>query len=103
MVGPTVRHAAVLAVAVQLRKSLFSLAACCFLGHTRPLAELKLPDARQRRIGNAYKENVEQTLMTLALYPFIQRLGMTIEALNDLVTRAREDAANPSLKAYFPL
>ena len=60
-------------------------------------------DPRQRRIGNANKENVQQALSALALYPFTRRLGMTANAVNDLVDKARADAANPNLKAYFPL
>lgn len=54
-------------------------------------------------IGNANKENVQQTLRTLAVFPFTRRLGMTIGDVDLLVDRARADAVNPSLKAYFPL
>ena len=46
---------------------------------------------------------MNQALSTVALYPFTRRLGMTISDVNSLVTRARADAANPNLKAYFPL
>ena len=60
-------------------------------------------DPRQRLIGNANKENVQQALRTLALLPFTRRLGMTMQEVDSLVSRARSDAANPSLKAYFPL
>ena len=61
------------------------------------------PESRQRRIGSINHGNVQQALSALALYPFTRRLGMTIDAVNDLVNRARADAANRSLKAYFPL
>ncbi len=54
-------------------------------------------------IGNANKDNVQQALRTLAVFPFTRRLGMTMEEVDLLVDRARADAANPSLKAYFPL
>ena len=60
-------------------------------------------DPTQRRIGNENKENIQEALRTLALYPFTRRLGMPIEEVNTLVARARADAANPSLRAYFPL
>ncbi|KAL8938389.1 MAG: hypothetical protein Q9211_003219 [Gyalolechia sp. 1 TL-2023] len=60
-------------------------------------------DDKQRRIGEANKENIRQLLSTLAIFPFTRRLGMSINAVNDLVDRAREDAANPGLKPYFPL
>lgn len=60
-------------------------------------------DARQRRIGDANKQNMQQALSALALYPFTQRLGMNVAAANDLINRARADAANANLKAYFPL
>lgn len=60
-------------------------------------------DTRQRRIGAANEKNVEQLLSTLAVFPLTQRLGMSIDAVNDLVRRARIDAANAALKPYFPL
>ncbi|KAL8803693.1 MAG: hypothetical protein Q9182_003025 [Xanthomendoza sp. 2 TL-2023] len=59
--------------------------------------------ARQRRIGQANKENIERLLAAFALFPFTRRLGMSIDAVNDLVNRARVDAANADLKPYFPL
>ncbi|KAL9600330.1 MAG: hypothetical protein Q9219_003280 [cf. Caloplaca sp. 3 TL-2023] len=60
-------------------------------------------DARQRRIGDANKENARQLLSTLAIFPFTRKLGMSINDVNDLVNRARADAANVGLKPYFPL
>lgn len=60
-------------------------------------------DARQRRIGEANKENIRQLLSTLAIFPFTRRLGMSINAVNELVNRARADAANANLRPYFPL
>ncbi len=64
---------------------------------------LMVVDSRQQLIGNANKENIQQALRTLAIFPFTRRLGMTMEEADILVGRARTDAANTSLKAYFPL
>ena len=64
---------------------------------------LILLDPRQRRIGYGYQGVVSELLHTLAVYPFTKRLGMTIQEVNRLVSQARIDAANPSLRAYFPL
>ncbi|KAI4288688.1 MAG: hypothetical protein L6R35_002055, partial [Caloplaca aegaea] len=61
------------------------------------------PDARQRRIGEANEGNTQELLNTLAIFPFTQRLGMSIDAVTDLVRRARHDAATAGLKPYFPL
>lgn len=60
-------------------------------------------DPKQRRIGNAKQENIRQALTTLAIFPFTRRLGLTIEEVHTLVAGACTDAANPGLKAYFPL
>ncbi|KAL9100022.1 MAG: hypothetical protein Q9163_004558 [Psora crenata] len=60
-------------------------------------------DPRQRRIGTANLENVQRTLTSLAIVPFTQRLGMNINEVKGLVERASGEAANPALKAYFPM
>ena len=60
-------------------------------------------DPRQRQIGDVNQEIISQLLSTLAVYPFTRRLGMTIQDVDDLIDEARDDAANPDLKAYFPL
>ncbi|MCJ1370700.1 hypothetical protein MMC20_001913 [Loxospora ochrophaea] len=60
-------------------------------------------NARERRIGNANKENVSQALSSLALLLFTRRLGMSIQDFNSLIARARQEAANPALKPYVPL
>ena len=60
-------------------------------------------DPRECRIGRANEVNTSRLLGTLAIFPFARRLNMTAEAIQVLVARARADAANPSLKAYFPL
>lgn len=62
-----------------------------------------LVDPRQRQIGRANEANTSQLLNALALFPFSRRLGMTIQEIDVLVARARADAVNPNLKAYFPL
>ena len=60
-------------------------------------------DPKNRQIGEANLDNIHQALSTLAIFPFTSRLGMSIEAVRALVTSACVDAANPALKAYFPL
>ncbi len=60
-------------------------------------------DPRDREIGEMNLENVRRLLSSLALYPFTQRLGMTLEAFQALIAQARTEAADSSLKAYFPL
>ena len=67
------------------------------------IAHTTTADARQQRIGRSNKDNVHQALRTLSLYPFTMLLGMNIEEFNDLIVRAREEAVDPRLKAYFPL
>ena len=62
-----------------------------------------LIDAKERYIGNLNKEVASQLLKTLAIYPLTKRLGMSIEQVNELVARAQSDAANLSLRPYFPL
>ncbi|KAL9124488.1 MAG: hypothetical protein Q9217_006184 [Psora testacea] len=58
---------------------------------------------RQRRIGTANSENIRGALSSLAIVPFTKRLGLSINVVNNLVERASDDAANPALKAYFPM
>lgn len=58
---------------------------------------------RQRRIGEANKENIQELLNTLAIFPFTQRLGMSINAVTTLVNSARVDAISAGLRPYFPL
>lgn len=60
-------------------------------------------DPRTRRIGNANRENIQQALSNLAIFPFTRRLGMAIQEVRSLVASACADAANPELKAYFPM
>ncbi|MCJ1255466.1 hypothetical protein MMC24_003282 [Lignoscripta atroalba] len=60
-------------------------------------------DARERRIGNANRDNIQQALRSLALYPFTRRLGISMADFEALIEQARIEAANPSLKPYFPL
>ena len=60
-------------------------------------------DPRSRRIGDANRDNIQQALSNLAIFPFTRRLGMAIEDVRALVASACIDAANPGLKAYFPM
>ncbi|KAL2217874.1 S-adenosyl-L-methionine-dependent methyltransferase [Thermoascus aurantiacus ATCC 26904] len=60
-------------------------------------------DPRMREIGALNRENVHRLLSATAIYPFTQRLGMSRDEFEVLVARARQEADNPSLKAYFPL
>lgn len=60
-------------------------------------------DPKERRIGEENRDNVHQVLATLAIFPFTRRLGMSIQEVRGLVASACVDAANPALKAYFPL
>jgi len=60
-------------------------------------------DPRERRIGEENRDNIQQALGNLVIFPFTQRLGMSIQDVRALVASARDDAANPELKPYFPL
>ncbi|KAL8900978.1 MAG: hypothetical protein Q9192_000801 [Flavoplaca navasiana] len=60
-------------------------------------------DARQRRVGQANRDNIQRLLSSFAIFPFTRRLGMSIEVVHNLIDRARVDAANAQLKPYFPL
>ncbi|KAI9821314.1 MAG: hypothetical protein M1827_004050 [Pycnora praestabilis] len=60
-------------------------------------------DPREFEIGNLNRQNVQKLLGNLSLYPFTERLGMALEEMLVLVARARSEADDPSLKAYFPL
>ena len=64
---------------------------------------MSILDPRERQIGEANRDNVHHLLSNLAVYPFTERLGMSIDDVNALVDRARREAANPQLKPYFPL
>lgn len=56
-----------------------------------------------REIGRYNCPNMQQLLRSLALYPLTQRLHMSPDAFNSLVDQAQQEAADPTLKAYFPL
>ena len=60
-------------------------------------------DPKERQIGRAEQETIRKALTSMGLFPFTRRLSMTIEEVHALVARACIDAANPDLKAYFPL
>ncbi|EER22906.1 hypothetical protein CPC735_022050 [Coccidioides posadasii C735 delta SOWgp] len=60
-------------------------------------------DPRMRVIGAMNRDNTQQWLSSLALYPFMQKLHMSRDELNNIITRAREEADDPSLRPYVPL
>ncbi|CAI7598057.1 unnamed protein product [Penicillium viridicatum] len=60
-------------------------------------------DRRMRDIGRHSCANMQQLLRSLALYPLTQRLHMAPDTFNALVDQAQQEAADPTLKAYFPL
>ncbi|KAJ5334059.1 uncharacterized protein N7506_007842 [Penicillium brevicompactum] len=60
-------------------------------------------DPRMREIGGSNCDNIKQLLQSLALYPLTQRLHMSPEGFASLVSQAQQEAADPRLKAYFPL
>ncbi|PMD36288.1 S-adenosyl-L-methionine-dependent methyltransferase, partial [Hyaloscypha variabilis F] len=55
-------------------------------------------EQRDRAIGNLNRENVQNMLSSLVLYPFTKRLGMTIQDTQLLVAQARIEADNPAFK-----
>lgn len=60
-------------------------------------------DAREKEVGTANRENMSHLLSSLAIYPFTERLGMSITEIQVLLAQARRDAQDPRLKAYFPV
>ncbi|KAK9567844.1 hypothetical protein V6Z88_002175 [Aspergillus fumigatus] len=60
-------------------------------------------DPRMQQIGMLNRENVNNLLPSLALYPLTQISGMSQQDFQDLITQARREAETASLKAYFPL
>ncbi|KAM3067417.1 hypothetical protein ACMFMG_011567 [Clarireedia jacksonii] len=58
---------------------------------------------RDHEIGTANRDNVHRFLSSLAVYPFAEKLGMTIQDVQLLIAQARLEADDPALKAYFPL
>ncbi|POS80570.1 hypothetical protein DHEL01_v201032 [Diaporthe helianthi] len=60
-------------------------------------------DAREKEVGSANRENMSHLLSSLAIYPFTERLGMSISEVQVLLAQARREAQSPSLKAYFPV
>lgn len=73
---------------------------CC--GRRNMLTRLSL-DAREKEVGTANRENMSHLLSSLAIYPFTERLNMSITEVQVLLAQARREAQNPSFKAYFPV
>ncbi|KAM5429848.1 hypothetical protein McanMca71_004307 [Microsporum canis] len=60
-------------------------------------------DPRMRAIGEANRENTHLFLESLGLYPLMHRLDMPEVQFQELLAGARQEASDPSLKAYIPL
>lgn len=56
-----------------------------------------------REIGMANRENVRRMFPALALYPFTQKLRMSLAEVQQLTSAAAREADMPRLKAYFPV
>ncbi|EFE45206.1 hypothetical protein TRV_00020 [Trichophyton verrucosum HKI 0517] len=60
-------------------------------------------DPRMKAIGEANRKNVHLLLESLGLYPLMHGLDMSEVEFQELLTGARQEADDPSLKAYIPL
>lgn len=60
-------------------------------------------DPRMREIGTLNRENAQRWLSSLAIYPFMQKLLMSRGDFDELVSVARQEADDASLRAYVPL
>ncbi|KAM0309919.1 hypothetical protein ACHAO8_008600 [Botrytis cinerea] len=58
-------------------------------------------NARDYDIGTANRENVQQFLGSIAIYPFAERLEMPIQDVQLLVAQARVEADDPLLKVII--
>ncbi|TVY82294.1 Secondary metabolism regulator laeA, partial [Lachnellula suecica] len=58
-------------------------------------------DQRENEIGAAFREVVHRFLSSMAIYPFTERLGMTIQDVHLLVAQARLEADNPAFKVLY--
>jgi len=58
---------------------------------------------RDYQIGVANRQNVQSMLSSLAIYPFTEILGMSIQDVHLLIAQARLEADDPAFRAYFPL
>ncbi|WEW59561.1 hypothetical protein PRK78_005035 [Emydomyces testavorans] len=60
-------------------------------------------DPKMREAGAINRENTQRWLRSLAIYPFVQKLNMSRDELDKLIARARQEADDPTLRAYVPL
>ncbi|KAL6893259.1 S-adenosyl-L-methionine-dependent methyltransferase [Trichoderma evansii] len=60
-------------------------------------------DPRDHEIGTLNAGIVSQLLYSMGLYPFTQMRDMPLEDFQLMVAQARNEATNPSYRAYFPL
>ncbi|KAH8889694.1 S-adenosyl-L-methionine-dependent methyltransferase, partial [Thozetella sp. PMI_491] len=58
-------------------------------------------DPRDREVGNANRPNIHRLLSSLAAYPFTQHASMTIDEVELLAARARNEADDPRLKKIY--
>lgn len=59
-------------------------------------------DAREKEIGRQNLANFDKMLDSFGTWPFMSRLGMTIDEVKTLNDRARAEARNPRYKTYLP-
>lgn len=64
----------------------------------RVLIEILLSDPRDNAIGAANRENIQQLLSSLVIYPFLYRASITVQDMQVLVAHARNEADQPALK-----
>ncbi|KAL3418258.1 UMTA methyltransferase [Phlyctema vagabunda] len=57
-------------------------------------------EPRERNIGIVNRDNVQRLLSSMALYPFVERLGMPLQDAQLLIANARHEADNPAFKVY---
>ncbi|KAF3171742.1 hypothetical protein TWF788_009646 [Orbilia oligospora] len=60
-------------------------------------------DERDRDIGNLNCSNAKDLINAMALWPFTERLEMSLEQFYVLIARARSEIDDLSLRPYFPL
>ncbi|KAK6354210.1 hypothetical protein TWF730_008622 [Orbilia blumenaviensis] len=60
-------------------------------------------DERDREIGNLNCSNAKDMINAMALWPFTERLEMSLEQFYVLIARARSEIDDLNLRPYFPL
>lgn len=75
----------------------------CVLSESNVANDLMEIDPMIRELGVMNQDNARGLLESMAIYPLMERIHLSREEFRTLVARAREEAGNLSLKAYFPL